>query len=77
MSVDDDSDLSTPDHGSGEHVSRDHYRPVDGMMISIVLSSRDARGRRYPFRDGRLPRIRFVGGASATASHAPGVGDDD
>lgn len=58
-----DGDLDTPYHGSGEHVTRDGYAPVDGMMIPMrFVIARAAAGRLLPFWEGRVTRIRFVAG---------------
>jgi hypothetical protein len=55
-----DGDLTTPYHGSGEHVTRTDYRLVDGMMIPMgFVIARAAGGRTYPFWRGRVTRIAF------------------
>ena len=55
-----DGDLSTPYHGSGEHVSRSDYRPVSGMMIPHeFVISRAAAGEIHPFWKGRIMTIAF------------------
>lgn len=55
-----DGDLTTPYHGSGEHVTRDDYRPVAGMMIPhAFLIARRAGGSSYPFWKGRITSIAF------------------
>jgi hypothetical protein len=59
-----DGDLHTPYHGSGEHVARDDYALVDGMMIPRrFVIARAAAGRLLPFWEGRVTQIRFIGGA--------------
>lgn len=60
MVAEEDGDLATPYHGSGEHVIRDDYRDVGGVMIphSFVIS-RMADGRVLPFFDAELTRIAF------------------
>ncbi|MCW7540449.1 hypothetical protein OOT46_21720 [Aquabacterium sp. A7-Y] len=56
-----DGDLDTPYHGSGEHVARDDYQPVEGMMIPMkFVIARAAGGQVYPFWEGRVTRIRFA-----------------
>jgi hypothetical protein len=58
-----DGDLTTPYHGSGEHASRDAYELVNGMMLPRhFVIARAAAGRVLPFWEGRVTRIRFVGG---------------
>lgn len=53
-----DGDLTTPYHGSGEHVARSDYRPVDGVMIPMAFTiARAAGGRLYPFWRGRVTSI--------------------
>lgn len=55
-----DGDLSTPYHGSGEHVTRDDYRPVSGMMIPHRFTiARAAGGKLFPFWTGRITTIAF------------------
>ena len=50
-----DGDLSTPYHGSGEYVSRSDYREVDGVMIPFKFSvARMAKDQIYPFWEGEL-----------------------
>ena len=60
MAAEADGDLSTPYHGSGEHVTRSDYRAVNGQMIPMAFTiSRMAAGRIYPFWKGRIDRIAF------------------
>ncbi|MCM5558615.1 DUF6920 family protein [Pleomorphomonas sp. JP5] len=55
-----DGDLTTPYHGSGEHVTRDDYRPVAGMMIPhAFMIARAAGGETYPFWKGAITSIAF------------------
>ncbi len=55
-----DGDLTTPYHGSGEHVTRDDYRPVAGMMIPhAFMIARAAGGKTYPFWKGAITSIAF------------------
>ncbi|MFD0981684.1 DUF6920 family protein [Tropicimonas aquimaris] len=60
MQAEEDGDLATPYHGSGEHVTREDYRPVGGVMIphSFVIS-RAAGGEIYPFFDAKIISIAF------------------
>lgn len=55
-----DGDLTTPYHGSGEHAARDDYRPVAGMMIPHgFVIARAAAGGIYPFWKGKITSIAF------------------
>ncbi len=55
-----DGDLTTAYHGSGEHVMRTDYRPVDGMMIPHGFTiARAADGELHPFWIGEIETIRF------------------
>lgn len=55
-----DGDLTTPYHGSGEHAARSDYRPVAGMMIPHAFEiARAAGGAIHPFWTGRITTIRF------------------
>lgn len=55
-----DGDLTTPYHGSGEHAARDDYRNVSGMMIPHGFEiARAAGGRVHPFWKGRITSIAF------------------
>ena len=55
-----DGDLTTPYHGSGEHVLRGDYRLVAGMMIPHSFTiSRVAGGERFPFWAGEVETITF------------------
>ena len=60
MYAEEDGDLNTPYHGSGEHVSRFDYKPVQGMMIphSFVIS-RMAEGVKHPFWRGNITQITY------------------
>ena len=55
-----DGDLTTPYHGSGEHAARDDYRLVAGMMIphSFIIA-RASGGTIHPFWRGRITAIAF------------------
>lgn len=58
--ADEDGDLTTPYHGSGEHVSRTDYQEVDGIRIPMAFEiSRMAKGKLYPFWSGRITGINF------------------
>ncbi len=55
-----DGDLTTPYHGSGEHVSRGDYQLVEGVRIPMSFEiSRMADGQIYPFWSGRVTTINF------------------
>lgn len=60
MTAEDDGDLTTPYHGSGEHVERSDYKLVGNQMIPMRFTiSRSAGGKIYPFWDGRIKTISF------------------
>jgi len=60
-----DGDLTTPYHGSGEHVSRGDYQLVEGVRIPMTFEvSRMADGMLYPFWTGRLTDIDLITGAT-------------
>lgn len=68
-----DGDLTTPYHGSGEHVSRSDYREVDGVMIPHAFTiARAAGGELFPFWAGEVDTIEFTpaGYEQAMRSHA-------
>lgn len=55
-----DGDLSTPYHGSGEHVTRSDYRNVNGVMIPHrFVISRARGGEIFPFFDAEITDITF------------------
>lgn len=55
-----DGDLSTPYHGSGEHVARSNYRLIGHQMIPMAFTiSRMAGGKLYPFWKGQVDNITF------------------
>ena len=61
--AEEEGDLRTSYHGSGEHASRDDHELVDGMMIPRrFVIARAAAGRILPFWEGRVTQIRFVPG---------------
>jgi hypothetical protein len=50
-----DGDLTTPYHGSGEHVERSDYQLVGGMMVPMRFTvARAAGGKLFPFWSGRV-----------------------
>ena len=58
-----DGDLTTPYHGSGEHVRRTDYTLVDGVRVPMGFEiARAAGGQIYPFWTGRVTQIRFLSG---------------
>ncbi len=58
--AEEDGDLTTPYHGSGEHVSRGDYQLVKGVRIPMSFEiSRMADGQLYPFWSGRVTVINF------------------
>ncbi|KGJ02846.1 hypothetical protein SAMN04487972_12719 [Paracoccus halophilus] len=60
MVAEEDGDLDTPYHGSGEHVTRSDYREVDGVMIPHeFVISRMADGGIFPFFEARLNSLSF------------------
>ncbi len=60
LSAEQDGDLTTPYHGSGEHVTRTNYRQVSGMMIPHSFTiSRAAGGKVFPFFEAKLTSIAF------------------
>lgn len=60
MVAEEDGDLTTPYHGSGEHVTRSDYKEVEGVMIPhAFVISRMAGGEIYPFFDAEVTNITF------------------
>lgn len=60
MMAEEDGDLATPYHGSGEHVARGDYRRVGNQMIPHAFTiSRAAGGALFPFWEARITAIRF------------------
>ncbi len=58
--AEEDGDLTTPYHGSGEHVTRGDYSLIDGVRVPMTFEiSRMAQGKRYPFWRGRITSIAF------------------
>ncbi|MCW9034703.1 MAG: hypothetical protein OQJ97_10840 [Rhodospirillales bacterium] len=61
FAAEEDGDLTTPYHGSGEHVARGDYQLVDGVRIPMSFEiSRAAKGKIYPFWSGRITQIKFI-----------------
>ncbi|MBP7451263.1 MAG: hypothetical protein KA914_00570 [Ottowia sp.] len=59
--AEEDGDLNTPYHGSGEHVQRSDYQPHNGMLIPMRFTiSRKAGGQIQPFWRGSVTQIRFL-----------------
>lgn len=60
MVAEEDGDLMTPYHGSGEHVIRGDYRKVGNQMIPYSFTiSRAAKGEVFPFWKGHITSITF------------------
>jgi hypothetical protein len=60
MSAEADGDLSTPYHGSGEHVARADYRLIGYQMIPMEFTiSRRAGGKLHPFWKGSVEDIAY------------------
>ncbi|WP_319532822.1 DUF6920 family protein [uncultured Cohaesibacter sp.] len=58
MQAEEDGDLTTSYHGSGEHVARSDYRQVGNLMIPHSFTiSRAADGQIYPFWMGKMEEI--------------------
>lgn len=58
--AEEDGDLTTPYHGSGEHTERSDYQLVDGVRIPMRFSiARAADGEIQPFWQGNVTAIRF------------------
>jgi len=59
--AEEDGDLTTPYHGSGEHTVRSDYRLVEGVRIPMAfMIARAADGEIHPFWEGRITSIRFI-----------------
>lgn len=53
--AEEDGDLNTPYHGSGEHVARSDYKLVNGTMIPMRFTvARAAGGKLFPFWSGQI-----------------------
>lgn len=60
LAAEQDGDLTTPYHGSGEHVTRSDYRLVGNKMIPHRFTiSRAANGNIFPFFKAEIMRIVF------------------
>jgi len=60
MTAEEDGDLTTAYHGSGEHVTREDYRLVAGVMVPHKFTfSRAAPGAHYPFFDAEIMFLEF------------------
>jgi hypothetical protein len=58
--AEEDGDLSTPWHGSGEYVHRGDYKLIDGMMIPMEFTiARASGGEIFPFWKGRIVSMEF------------------
>jgi hypothetical protein len=60
MVAEQDGDLATAYHGSGEHVTRSNYQRVGGVMVPHeFVISRMSGGKLYPFFDAKITSIHF------------------
>jgi len=60
MFLEADGDLTTPYHGSGEHVLRGDYKAFDGIRIPTSFTiSRASGGKRYPFWKAKVTSVEF------------------
>ncbi len=60
VDAEEDGDLTTSYHGSGEHFAVGDYERVDGVMIPHTFTvARAAAGGLYPFLEADLTRIEF------------------
>jgi len=60
LEAEEDGDLTTPYHGSGEYTERSGYELVDGVRVPMEFTiARAAGGETYPFWTGRVTSIRF------------------
>jgi len=58
--AEENGDLTTPYHGSGEHVLREDYREVSGMMIPHRFTiARASEGKTFPFWRGAVTSISY------------------
>jgi hypothetical protein len=59
--AEEDGDLDTPYHGSGEHVARSDYQLRGGMLVPMRFTiSRMARGQVHPFWRGAVVAVEFL-----------------
>lgn len=71
MEAEEDGDLNTPYHGSGEHVVRSRYRLVDGVNVPMhFVISRRAGGVNHPFWEGDITSLEL---RPATAAARPTI----
>ena len=60
MNAEENGDLNTPYHGSGEQVERSDYQDIQGMMIPMQFSiARVHDGQVLPFWSGKIEKITF------------------
>ncbi len=60
IEAEEDGDLTTPYHGSGEYAARSDYRMVEGVRVPMGFTiARRANGKIYPFWKGRLTSVNF------------------
>jgi hypothetical protein len=60
LDAEEDGDLTTPYHGSGEHVLRGDYQMISGMMIPHTFTIARASGAKIlPFWKGRITLIKI------------------
>lgn len=61
LMAEEDGDLTTPWHGSGEYVHRDDYQLIQGMMIPMEFTiARASAGEVFPFWKGRIVSIEYI-----------------
>jgi len=61
LDAEEDGDLETPYHGSGEYTERSDYRLVDGVRVPMsFMIARAAEGEIHPFWSSRITSIRFL-----------------
>lgn len=58
--AEEDGDLNTPYHGSGEYALRGDYQRLFGMMLPLSFTiARVADGQIYPFWTGKITAITY------------------
>lgn len=58
--AEEDGDLTTSYHGSGEHTARGDYQMVQGVRVPMSFTiARAADGEILPFWEGRITSVRF------------------
>lgn len=66
LQAEEDGDLTTPYHGSGEHVTRSDYRLLGEVRVPMTYEvSRMAGGEILPFWSGQITDVRFRHGDEA------------